>query len=217
MTFPPRPGRPGRRWTPVAALTAVLTAVAVALIHSLPTGSASLEEPRPEPLLTAPPGSVRVLEDDAYTRRLEQVLAGARVSIRVVMFSVVISDKSGPRNPVRRVLDRLIERHRAGVSVQVVLDHGVPPGRARPGEEMPSENAYQELAAAGVPVRWEEDQRTTHVKCVVVDGRWCFMGSHNWTASALGKNREWSLEIEDPTLAADLTARMDRVWAIGQR
>ncbi len=212
----PIPYRPGRRWTPVAALTAVLTAIAALLIHSLPGGSDPSLEP-PAPVITAPPGSVRILEDDAYTRRLEQLLAGATQSIRVVMFSVVISDKSGPRNPVRRVLDRLIERHRAGVSVQVVLDRGVPPGRERPGEEAPSVNAFQELLEAGVPVRWDEDERTTHVKCVVIDGRWCLMGSHNWTASALGKNREWSLEIEDPAFAKDLTARIDRVWAIGHR
>ncbi len=206
------PTRSPRRWTPTAALMALLTALGALFLHLTQSVSTT---PAPSPVVIASPGSVRVLEDEAYTQRLEQLLAGAKTRIRVVMFSVVISDKSGHRNPVRRILDRLIERHRAGVQVEVLLDAGVPATRRQPGEEVPSENAYQELKAAGIPVRWDEDDRTTHVKCVVVDDRWCLVGSHNWTSSALSKNREWSLEVEDPTLAADLTARMDRAWKLG--
>ena len=197
---------------------AAVTALAVAVLVLLAKGIESVTthvEPAPAPVVVATPGSVRVLEDGDYARRLEELLVGARSSIRVVMFSTVISDRSSARNPVRRVLDLLIARHRAGITVQVVLDHGVPPSRRQPGEDLPSENAFQELRAAGVPVRWDEDERTTHVKCVVIDDRWCLVGSHNWTSSALTRNREWTLEVEDPALAKDLTARMERVWAKG--
>lgn len=157
--------------------------------------------------LAGPAPAWELLADQAYEPRLRALIAGARTRIDVVMFSALLPDDAGATHPVRLLLDALVGRHRAGVQVRVVLDAGAPPGRDRP-----SAQAFRLLEEAGVPVRWDEDERTTHCKQVMVDGRWCVIGSHNWTFSALRRNREQSLLVDDPALAARLGDAFTRLW-----
>ena len=51
---------------------------------------------------------------------------------------------------------------------------------------------------------------------VIVDGRWCVLGSTNWTFSALRTNRETSLCCDSPALAATLSAVFIEAWAKGK-
>ena len=157
--------------------------------------------------------------DEDYLPSVLELLATARNSITVTMFSCVLPSDPRPTHPVRRILDALIARQRAGVAVRVVLDQGAPAGRQGDGDEAsgdasPVERAARYLADAGVAVRWDEAQRTTHTKSLVVDGRWCVVGSTNWSSSALTRNREQSVLLDDPTLASELTARFNALWDV---
>lgn len=158
-------------------------------------------------LASAPTPAWELLADQAYEARVRRLIAGACSGVELVMFSVVLPDDAGATHPVRLMLETVIERHRAGIPVRVVLDQGAPPGRERP-----SVHAFRVLSEAGVAVRWDEDERTTHIKALVVDRRWCVLGSHNWTFSALRRNREQSLLVDDPALAARLGGEFTRLW-----
>jgi phosphatidylserine/phosphatidylglycerophosphate/cardiolipin synthase-like enzyme len=154
--------------------------------------------------------------DEDYLPAVLALLAGAHGSIDVTMFSCVLPESPRATHPVRRILDALIARQRDGVAVRVVLDRGMPPGRQAEGEDAPSDRAAQYLAQAGIAVRWDEEQRTTHTKSLVVDGRWCVVGSTNWSASALSHNREQSVRLDDRALAAEITARFNAAWAVAR-
>lgn len=167
------------------------------------------------PIVTAPPSPIsgaRLLADGDYAPAIERLFMEASTSIDVTMFSCVLPDAPSAQHPVRRLLDILAERAKAGVHVRVVLDHGVPAGRLKEGDEPPSENGARYLKAAGVDVRWDEDKRTTHSKSITVDGRWCVVGSTNWSASALTRNREQSVLLDSPELAKELTTRFESLW-----
>ena len=166
---------------------------------------------RPEP---ARASAVRLLADEAYAPALDQLLASATRSIDVTMFSCVLPADARPTHPVRRILDRLVERKKAGVQVRVVFDHGIPAGKLKEGEEAPSDNGARYLADHGIDVRWDEDARTTHTKSLVVDGRWCVVGSTNWSYSALSKNREQSVLVDSVPLADELTVRFTALWKV---
>ena len=168
-------------------------------------------------VVTAPPppvGGIRLLADGDYAPAIERLFREATTSIDVTMFSCVLPDAPSARHPVRRLLDILVERAKAGVHVRVVLDHGVPAGRLKEGEEPPSDNGARYLQAAGINVRWDEDKRTTHSKSFTVDGRWCVVGSTNWSASALTRNREQSLLLDSPELAKDLGKQFEALWQV---
>ncbi len=207
----------------LAALLGLLTicflvqAVRSSAPSSSPPVTLSALPPSPvssvKPLLVPPPSSAILLADDGYLPALLDLLDRAAGSIDITMFACVLPERAGATHPVRRILDRLAARQRAGVRIRIVLDHGVPPDRRRDGEEPPSDRAASYLAAAGVPVRWDEDRRTTHTKSMVIDGRLVVIGSTNWSASALTRNREQSVLLDDPVLAAELTRRFEVLWA----
>ena len=200
----------------------LVTGLAVVLAAWL--GQESRTPPRPhavqDPEPVAPPLAaglpavhpVILLADADYLPRTLALLAGAQRAIDITMFSCVLPADARPDHPVRRLLEALVARAQAGVAVRVVLDHGVPPNRRQAYEEVLSEAAAQWLAARSIAVRWDEDDRTTHTKSLVIDGRWCVVGSTNWTFSALRRNREQSLLLDDQVLAATLSTQFTALW-----
>ena len=93
----------------------------------------------------------------------------------------------------------------------MLFDAGAPPDQAEPKPNLP---AAQALREAGVDVRWDEDDRTTHAKAVVVDGRHCLIGSGNWSASALRANRELNFYLDSPAVAKQFAAVFEPAWAV---
>ena len=159
-------------------------------------------------------GAVRLLADAAYASALDELMAGATRSIDVTMFSCVLPAEAKATHAVRKILDRLVRVSKSGVRVRVVFDQGIPAHFRKDGVETPSENGAQYLAERGVEVRWDEDARTTHSKSLVVDGRWCIIGSTNWSYSALHKNREQSVLIDNNLLASELTTHFEALWRL---
>lgn len=157
-------------------------------------------------------GQPKLLVEGGYEECLQALFAGAKRKVEVIMFLALLPDDARPSHPVRGLLDQLIAMRKRGVKVQVLLDAGAPPDEGRPNE-----GAAAYLVAGGVSVRWDEDARTTHIKAVIVDDRWCVLGSTNWTFSALRSNRETSLCCDSPALAAKLEALFTEAWALGRR
>ncbi|HSE42227.1 MAG TPA: phospholipase D-like domain-containing protein [Acidobacteriota bacterium] len=65
--------------------------------------------------------------------------------------------------------------------------------------------AAKMLLDSGIKVRFDHDHVTTHSKVFVIDDRYCFVGSHNFTHAALAMNQELSLFVDSPGLAAEIT------------
>ena len=139
--------------------------------------------------------------EDYHTTAL-RLIAAARVRVTVVLYVARLDDDG----PVEQLMLALSAAARRGVPVRVVLDRG---NDWRTGEVDPK---HQEVAArlerGGVRVVLDEADRTTHAKVLVVDDRHVVVGSHNWTRSALTANREWSLQIDDPEIAAHIQTEL---------
>jgi phosphatidylserine/phosphatidylglycerophosphate/cardiolipin synthase-like enzyme len=67
------------------------------------------------------------------------------------------------------------------------------------------------MSEAGIKVRFDAPKTTTHVKALVIDGRYVYMGSHNLTQSALKYNNELSIMIDSAELAAEVTAYLNNL------
>lgn len=141
----------------------------------------------------------------AYLRAVERRIALARERVWVAMYVIHLDgdpDAAAPDDPPAALMRALAAAAARGIDVRIALDYG---RHRETGAIEPKHVAAQEwLAAHGVRVVLDELERTTHVKAVVVDGRWVVMGSHNWTRSAIARNREVSLLLDDPALAATL-------------
>jgi phosphatidylserine/phosphatidylglycerophosphate/cardiolipin synthase-like enzyme len=141
--------------------------------------------------------------EDDYARDVERRFAGARTRIWIMLF-VVRSEYDGP---VRAMMQALADARGRGVDVVVMLD------RPRADDERDAERnqaAARWLSEHDVRVVWDEPERTSHAKVLLIDDV-AVVGSHNWTRSALVANRELSVLEHDPAVIAMLERRFHEV------
>jgi phosphatidylserine/phosphatidylglycerophosphate/cardiolipin synthase-like enzyme len=150
---------------------------------------------------------VAFLGNEDYFEALMAHLSRAKHEVVVSMF--LFAPGEHENNRANQVLAALAEAAKRGVRVRVFLDQSE--------QEDFSTEANRSAAAAlrqhGVAVRFDSPGRTTHTKLVVIDRRYVFIGSHNWTHSALRHNNEASVLIDSPKMAREILAYVQRIEA----
>jgi phosphatidylserine/phosphatidylglycerophosphate/cardiolipin synthase-like enzyme len=134
---------------------------------------------------TAPGAEIRSMLEAALKRAVRRVLAEV----------YTLTDPE--------VIAELVEAHRRGAMVRVLLDEHQDYNR----------HGYAVLRAGGVEARWYPLPRglLLHAKIGLFDGR-LVLGSANWTLSGLGVNHELNIETEDPVAVGDYAARFAADW-----
>ena len=152
----------------------------------------------------APSPLCEVLEDRSYTPRILQLLASATRSIQVMMFEATSYGRHR-NSPSNRIIQALIDAVGRGVDVEVILDRA---GQSRRNSDSNMITARR-LREGRVTVYLDPVSVTTHAKLLVVDERYTVCGSTNWTYSALSRNHEVSLLLDD----LDVARRIGRYFA----
>jgi phosphatidylserine/phosphatidylglycerophosphate/cardiolipin synthase-like enzyme len=107
---------------------------------------------------------------------LVNAINGAKKSVHMTMY--ILSDVD--------VIAALINRHKAGVEVKVVLN------KTFPSAGTDNTSVYNQLVAAKVPVVWASSTFTyTHEKCVILDGTTAWIMTMNAANTAPVDNREY--------------------------
>lgn len=130
--------------------------------------------------------------------RLQALIDGAKESIDVAAQG--ISDA--------RVVGALVAARGAGVRVRVVTD-----GASYPGSPAQQEAVVQLKAAGAEVVR--VDSIDMHAKAIVADRARAFVGSQNFTATALLSNREIGVMTDVAAEVAKISAAIDADFAAG--
>ena len=99
------------------------------------------------------------------------------------------------------IAQALVEAHRRGVRVQVILDRSALGDRSSVGSL---------LSRAGVPVLVDDPNGIAHNKVMVIDGATVLTGSFNFTRSAEERNAENLLVLRDPGIAAAYAENWER-------
>jgi|UniRef100_A0A7C3WT63 Phosphatidylserine/phosphatidylglycerophosphate/cardiolipin synthases and related enzymes len=161
-----------------------LAAAAFALGYALGKGSAAPEQPRAPAYQGA---QLYILNDRDYYPTLMRYLERSNKSIYIMMY-VFKSDT----DTIARIVDVLVRKAKQGVDVRVILENSI--------ED--NELTYQSLKSGGVRVVYDPRAVTTHSKLVIVDGYVVFVGSHNFSYSAMMKNHEASVMIISEEIAS---------------
>jgi len=148
-------------------------------------------------LVMTGPGEVRALADAEYYEALTTSINNARERIDMAMFLFKTTDS--PHNRPAKILDRLIAAHQRGVNVRVLLENS----GYDEGINAENRRVANRLQNNGIEVVFDSPRCTSHVKMVVVDSRYLFVGSHNLTHAALSDNHEFSLLIDNQDLARE--------------
>ncbi|MGD8252671.1 MAG: phospholipase D-like domain-containing protein [Desulfobacterales bacterium] len=196
--------------TPVERLASSLETIAVACAdtphpyshHGLCHPAGSLPPPT-----SAEKADVRVLWGSEYYRVLPEWFGAASTAIDVCMFHIALPTSS---HPTRRLLDALIDARRRNLSVRVLMDadRDTDPYRST----VINAGAKVYLEAAGVPVRFDPEDRLLHSKFIVIDGSVVIMGSHNWSAGSYFQFDDLSVAIHSQTVGQEQSGRFNSLW-----
>lgn len=151
------------------------------------------------------PGDIRILPDKEYFDTLISLIQDARQRIDLIMF--VFKTTKSPKNRPTHIIRELIKARKRGVHVQVLLE------KSGYDENLNKENkkVARLLKKNKITVKFDSPDTTTHTKLVVIDQQYSFVGSHNFTHSALAYNHEFSLLIDSEQLAAELLYYMENL------
>lgn len=165
------------------------------------TLAAFLLAARPLPALSAS-AQATLLADSAYGGELKERIRGAKRRIICAFYLFKVTDRRG-NLPAGLAVD-LAQAKGRGVDVTVILE-----GEDSVGRDNRAAAGY--LTRSGVKVVFPRGRRTTHAKAVVIDDRFVMIGSHNLSHAALAKNRELSVLLDSPQLAAQVTRYLDGI------
>jgi len=144
---------------------------------------------------------IQILPDRDYAKVLFKKLGEAKSEILISIYLFKTDDSlSNPTNKIKKLLEKAAKR---GVTVKVLME------RENDADSIltrSNEETAEQLAAHGIRVIFDSPKRRTHTKALVIDRRYVFIGSHNFTQSALRQNREVSVLIDDKS-AAEKTAK----------
>lgn len=155
-----------------------------------------LKEARPEMKVRLGDATLEVLfspQDRPITRRVREILRGAKKKIDVAVFFLTH----------KGITADLIRAHLAGVQVRVIIDATA------------AKNGYSKhelLRAAGIPVKIETWGGKMHMKSGAVDGETVITGSMNWTTAGESGNDENTILVSSQKHAAQYHQFFDRVW-----
>lgn len=113
--------------------------------------------------------------------QLKKAIRQARRSLRIALFTFTYPP----------LLEEVIEAHKRGVEVTVLLDFHSALGASR--------NAVEQLKQAGVPLLVSKGLQLLHHKFIWLDGETLFTGSANWTKAAFYRNQDCSIALHHLT------------------
>jgi len=148
--------------------------------------------------------------DKEYYPSLLKDIKSAKKSIFCVIYLIKVNFKS-ENDPVRILLDALINAKKRGVEVTVIADHNTTFWEKNERLESKSDAALAYLKKNGINVNLDPIDIITHNKVVVIDEKIVHLGSSNWTYSALSFNHEANLRCVNVKMAQELRKKLKQI------
>lgn len=168
------------------------------------------------PVHTSGVHEARLLLNQEYHDVVADLLKNARKKIWLSMY-VMSYKKNRSFALENQLLKTLIQRHKKGVDVRVILDASLEWDDDIKGysEKLSKKNdqAYAFLKNNGIRVIFDSIEQTQHSKSLVIDDQFTIIGSTNWTYSALKKNVESSVLINSPEINRKWGSFFEKLWA----
>lgn len=155
---------------------------------------------------------ITILEDRRYFDVLLNKINTAKKDILISMY--IFKTTGRKESTANKIKEALIKAAKRGVHVKVLLE--LEGGRS---STLNKENRHTAdgLTKGGVKVYFDSPRQRTHVKAVVIDNRYTFIGSHNLTTSALGYNNELSLMMDSAEVARETARYVEEIIGKGEK
>lgn len=164
----------------------IFVSILLTIVISLPL-KAKVERVKVDDLIFLP--------NRAYFAEVHKALNDAKKSIYVVMYGMLPGFSA--KQPPNILIQDLIEAHKRGIKVEVILDESFKGFDQKPLNMQ----ASTLLRENKVSVRFDSKEVITHNKLIVIDEYVTILGSHNWSTGAFQLNNESSVLIKSKTVA----------------
>jgi len=154
-------------------------------------------------------GKVRDISDREYEESVIELIDNAEESVVIGMYH--ISTQLKVNNPVRLLLNDLVEAEERGAQVRIYLNTKFPDVSYG---ELVGKDEFKRLRDAGCELYFIPRGRKLHDKVIIVDSRFVVEGSMNWSVVALKNNFESVTLIDSPELAKKKIARLERIYRL---
>lgn len=140
-----------------------------------------------------------ILANEEFLPALLNAIDEARdeIIMSVFSFKAGVHQNSYPD----RIAGHLAKAVKRGVKVFVVLENT---GDRSDALNIQNRKAGKLLEGKGIRVYYDSPRKTTHTKLTVIDQRLIFLGSHNFTQSALKYNNEISVLVDGRDMARNV-------------
>jgi phosphatidylserine/phosphatidylglycerophosphate/cardiolipin synthase-like enzyme len=152
---------------------------------------------------------ITILDNKKYFKKLISHIRNAKSEIFISMF--IFKTTKSPKNRANLIVAELIKAKKKGIDVVVILDKS----NFDKNITKQNMNTAKILRKKNIKVIFDKPDTTTHNKVVIIDRRYSFVGSHNFTHSALFYNNEISLLIDNKNLAEKLIKIILHIKHIG--
>ncbi len=155
---------------------------------------------------TQPKVSITILFDRQYYYYLIKDIENAKHDILIMMF-LMKYDTYNKYSWIDNLVRELVRAHERGVKVLVLLEY-----RTHFTYLKINLITYRFLKEHGINVKLDYDPSTLHDKIVIIDDKIVYVGSHNWTESALKYNHEITVRIVSPIIAKEVENYFYKLW-----
>lgn len=139
------------------------------------------------------------IANSSYLNEVVKSIEKAKSSILISIYMFKTTDYTNQDTKyIQKALTRAAEK---GVKVTVLFDLEDEEGFLN---DVNRETA-EELEKNGVNIIYDSESVRTHTKLVVIDKRIVFIGSHNFTHSAMNYNNESSVKVTSQDFAEEVT------------
>lgn len=145
-----------------------------------------------------PPLSSRlIVEPDDGLRPVHDFIESAQTSLLVKQFTFTEPE----------LIQAVLERHRSGVGVRVMLNP------KRSGGDRANDETFEAFESAGVPVQWCSPKfYVTHEKSIVVDGAMALVATFNLCTKYFTATRDYGVLTDDPRHVEQVVEVFDADW-----
>jgi len=151
---------------------------------------------------------IYILKDGEYYQSIINDLKKANETILVAMYSMIY-DPDDSLDWANDLIRELVYADERGINVIVVIEY-------RTYWDYMDQNleAYNYLSSHNVNVQLDNEKDTDHLKLVIIDDKIVYVGSHNWSESALYYNHETSIKIVNEDIATTFTEYLETTFGI---
>jgi len=154
--------------------------------------------------LNSPTSEITLVLDRDYYPTFHNIVGNAQKTIHCIMYVGRINRGS----LVDRVISDLKNAEMKGIEVKAVFEYS-----SYDSSLNATNQTFQDtLNACGIKTRWDSPSITTHTKLLIVDSTYILIGSTNWTASALEKNHEANILLNNMEIGVELENYFEKIW-----